>query len=203
MFTFAFWARPSVPMVTGVLTVLQISAIAADAAPDGGFAVGGGVDVLRCDSGLECRTLGERYNVGRGVRADERLASRYFDLGCDKGDMDSCIDLAALLSIGGPTLPRDEARALRLTQKVCDTGNVRACEDVAGYYDQGSRTPGAIPQDYPKAAQIYQRVCDAGQSCACVNLAELYLHGRGVKKDRRRAAALRKQGYRGGCDPRE
>jgi TPR repeat protein len=70
-------------------------------------------------------------------------------------------------------------------------------------FEQGSDKVGAVPQDLLQAARLYERACNANDACACVNLADLYLQGRGVKKDKKRGAALRKKGYRSGCDPRE
>lgn len=165
---------------------------------DGGQSQTAGPDV-RCASGADCRAIGDKYFSDR---KDRSTGARYFQLGCDMGDRDSCVTLAAQL-FAGIFLPRDESKALGLYQRACDLNDMHSCGVVAQMFERGSREPGVIPADLTRAAQVYQHACDAGDACSCINLADLYSHGRGVKKDKRRAKELTERGRKSGCDPRE
>jgi TPR repeat protein len=155
-----------------------------------------------CNDAVECRSRGEQYYFGRGVPKDRKIGIQYYQLGCDKGDPGSCVNLASVL-FAGMSVPMDEARALGLYQRACDLGYVSACANAAQMLEQGSSAPGAVPRDLAHAAKLYEQACTANDACACMNLSELYAKGGGVKKDARRAAALRRRGKKGGCDPRE
>jgi TPR repeat protein len=165
---------------------------------DGGQAQPTGSDI-RCASGAECRAIGEKYcSEGK----DRPLGAKYFQLGCDYGDSDSCVALAAML-FGGIFLPQDEPKALQLYQRACELKDMHSCGVVAQMFERGSQQPGIVPADLPRAAQTYQRACGGGDACSCIKLADLYSHGRGVTKNRRRAKELTERGRKNGCDTRE
>jgi TPR repeat protein len=164
----------------------------------------GHVSVDVCTPATRCKELGDKSLRGTGVRSDDVKAAAYYEAGCNQRDRDCCLGLAVLLETGiGRPPKRDEAKALALFQAACDQGDLPSCRSVGAFYEQGSETPGVIPKDPVKAASIFQKTCDQGEGPSCLKLAVLYEKGRGVKKDKRRAAALRKQAARLGADPRE
>jgi Sel1 repeat len=134
-------------------------------------------------NGMACRAIGEQYCSYKNDHRDELTGAKYLQLGCDMDDIDSCIDLASRLFVGGMSVPRDEVRALGLYQRACDLNDMHSCGVVGQTLERGSRQPGVIPRDLPRAAQMYQRACEGGDACSCMSLADLYSHGRGVKKD--------------------
>jgi uncharacterized protein len=164
------------------------------AAPDAG--------TVQCSYASECAHLGEAYAEAKGVRRHFERAAQYFQIGCDTGDMGSCLGAAQIRKIGVGAR-RDEALSLRLFLRVCDSGDQTACRFAGEMYESGSRTPGVLAKDEPTAAKFYDRACKGGEGPACSRLASLYEAGRGVNKDKRRAASLRKEGARLGFDPRE
>jgi uncharacterized protein len=157
---------------------------------------------VRCASGPECRAIGEQYCSYKNDHEDDRMGAQFFQLGCDMGDIRSCVGLATLL-FTGVSIPRDESKALQLYERACELSDMHSCGVVAQTFERGSRQPGVIPRDLPRAAQIYQQACEGGDACSCINLADLYSHGRGVKKDKRRAKELTERGRKNGCDSRE
>jgi uncharacterized protein len=164
------------------------------AAPDAG--------PVQCSSASQCAHLGEAYAEAKGVPRDFERAAQYFQIGCETGDIGSCLGAAQIRKVGMGA-KRDEALALRLFLRVCDSGDQTACRFAGEMYETGSRTPGVVAKDEPKAAQVYDRACKNGEGPACSRLASMYEAGRGVKKDKRRAASLQKEGARLGFDPRE
>jgi TPR repeat protein len=156
---------------------------------------------VRCVSGPQCRAIGEQFCSYKNEHRDERTGAQYFQLGCDMNDVGSCVSLATMLF--GGTSPNDELKAFQLYQRACTLNDLYSCGVVAQIFERGSRQPGIVPRDLPRAAQIYQQACEGGDACSCINLADLYSHGRGVKKDKRRAKELTERGRRNGCDTRE
>ena len=145
-----------------------------------------------CASGPECNDLGRRFRDGKGKSRDHAKAAQYFEAGCKKEDAGACVNLGALLTSGAPSEEAGRAqaqRALDAFQTACDRGNLDGCIDVAGLYQFGL---GDVPKDPARAAQILEKTCNAGEAVACVQLAELYDTGVGVKKNKKKAAALRK-----------
>jgi TPR repeat protein len=155
-----------------------------------------------CNSSIECGRLGSSYVEGKSVRRDFERAARYFEAGCDLGDMKSCLG-AAEIRRGGIGARKDEKQALRLFLRVCDAGIPRGCRFAGEIYEVGSRVPDVVPQDQAKAAGLYERACDGGEGVSCDSLANLYDTGHGVQKDRRRAKALRVKARKLGFDSRE
>jgi TPR repeat protein len=79
-----------------------------------------------------------------------------------------------MTSITGERAAREVVRAHRRVLRVRDPGE-------------------GIDQDPKKAAEIYSGLCAGGYGGACLSMAELYDRGLGVKKDRKKAAAMRKR----------
>lgn len=178
------------------------------AAADAGSAIvdGSAPDARRsdsqCESSSECAGLGRSYVEGKGVGRDFERAARYFEAGCDLGDMNSCLG-AAQIRLGGIGARKDERQAVRLFLRVCDAGISKGCRFAGEIYEVGSRVPDAVPPEQAKAATLYERACDAGEGVSCDSLAALYDTGRGVQKDKRRAKALRLKARKLGFDSRE
>ena len=157
---------------------------------------------VQCGSAPDCGRLGRNYVEGKGVSRDFERAARYFEAGCDMGDMSSCLG-AAHIRLGGIGARKDERQAVQLFLRVCDSGISKGCRFAAEIYEVGSRVPDAVPPEQAKAATLYERACDAGEGVSCDSLAALYDTGRGVQKDKRRAKALRLKARKLGFDSRE
>jgi TPR repeat protein len=147
---------------------------------------------VQCQSKDECFQRATAYEKGTGVAANRDIAAAYYQLACDKGHGPACSELGDWLAVGA-RLDRDEKRAVALDERACDLGHLRGCWLAANLYRQGSREPGAVPKDTQRAAALLEKGCNAGDGANCSALAYAYRYGEGVKKDKRRAAALEKR----------
>jgi TPR repeat protein len=180
-----------------------LMALAAVAAVSGGAAAdplpGGKGKELTCATGPQCLELGEKARDGDPH--DDALSAQYYQRGCELGHALSCSSLGTLLSVGTRGVPRDEKRALALLEKACALKELIACRGVATMVGRGSREPGVITKDPARAATLYEGACTAGEAASCSILSDLYREGRGVKRDKKRAAELnrraKKLGYQG------
>lgn len=138
-----------------------------------------------CDAGegLGCHNLAVAYFYG--TTRDPVRATALFARGCETtyGWADSCIE-AAEAHLDGRGVPRDAARGAAFFKRACELGSTKQCASVA-------------PRE--KVTSKYfaetQKSCQASNPAACSVVADLFLEGRGVPKDRKRAV----DAYRKGC----
>ena len=73
----------------------------------------------------------------------------------------------------------------------------RYLEKGKGYTNLGNRYEfgETVARNIRQAAMYYELACDYGNGDGCLYLARLYRRGRGVKKDRKKAAMLLKRSY--------
>jgi len=110
---------------------------------------------------------------------------------CDKGDADSCVNLA-VLHLRGEGVARDPARGFAITEKACKAGSVHGCKNLGFLYANGT----GVARDDRRAVALYEQACDGGSTDGCSMLGAMYGTGEGVRQDHGRALAL----YRRACD---
>jgi len=118
------------------------------------------------------------------IENDNGFAS-YLKKGCQNGEGNSCCALSHLYFQGHPAVGEDETKSREMAEKCCQLGVGEGCYLVA----TGSSLP------ISKELELLKKGCQLGSSVSCSYLGNLYLKGKEVKKDIRRA----KQYYTIGC----
>jgi TPR repeat protein len=92
----------------------------------------------------------------------DRRARRYFQLGCDKGDLPSCVDLGWMKDHGegGDT---DRAAAEKHYKKACDGGDADGCVLLGLTWRPAPGGRG----DPARMRSYYDRACELGYAPAC------------------------------------
>jgi TPR repeat protein len=148
--------------------------------------------------------LGQMYENGWGVDADDEQARRYYEQGARLGDLDSVNSLRALKNkaykaefadilpqaesgdaaaqnrIGemyefGQGVERDTDAAFAWYRKAADQGNVTAWHNLGRAYNFGT----GVPQDYAKAEEWYRKAAERGHQQAMFFLGTLYATAHG------------------------
>ncbi|KGK43062.1 hypothetical protein LH51_02885 [Nitrincola sp. A-D6] len=116
--------------------------------------------------------LGQMYENGWGVEADEEEAARLYRIGANQGHMDSITNLRAL---------QNKAFAVELNQQLplAEAGNSEAQNRVGEMLEFGQ----GIERDKHEAFIWYQRAADQGEVSAWHNLGRSYNFGTGVDQD--------------------
>ncbi len=104
---------------------------------------------------------------------------------CDRGDLDACEQLAAMLAFG-KGVARDEVAAAQLDLSTCDKGSGSACAALAIAYWEGR---GVIASD-EKARALVARAMATGGAVAIGEFGNLYGAGLGLPRNDERAQYL-------------
>lgn len=86
-------------------------------------------------------------------------------LQCDRGNADSCENLAQLLLVRGNS-EANQVQSMGLRRRGCDLGSQRACLGLGKMYEDGR----AVSQDFDVAGQLYATACSGGLFAACTQL---------------------------------
>ena len=170
-----------------------------------------------CDGGdMEaCTSLGVLYFEGKGVKQNGAKALELYDKACESGEKYGCNWAAGLYYSGkagvkknfakarsyaikaceldvdwacyglgnmyanGEGGAKDEAKALDLLEKACSLDLGVGCNNAGGlYYNK---------QQYGKARKMLEKGCELDSGEACTGLALLYLEGKGVRQNFKKA----------------
>lgn len=118
-----------------------------------------------------CFKLGRLLLKGRGVPADDKLALKRFQQGCDGGISQGCYFLGQMLMEG--TVEKDPARAMLSFQKACTDGETESCFTLGKALLAGTD----VPKNPPKAAEVLKAACDSSHAPSCRLLAVLFRNG--------------------------
>lgn len=155
----------------------------------------------KCDAGdaAACRTLGQGYATGSGVKQDELKAAVLFEKACDKEVAEACFRAAYLRFAPGVELGdtsvkgtlKNDGLAARDADKGCKAGNAAAC-GLYGRMELYGRTPNA---DRKHAFELLDKVCSSSNpndvvGPACDKLGYAYETGTGVAADIVKARSL-------------
>jgi TPR repeat protein len=86
--------------------------------------------------------------------------------------------------------PPDAIRAGDYYERAVQLGELNACHWGGLINEQGRSEPGGAPKNLVKALHFYRVGCDKGSPECCSDESAMYAAGKGVRKDRKRAAAL-------------
>lgn len=116
--------------------------------------------------------LGQMYENGWGVEADEEEAARLYRIGANQGDLDSITNLRAL---------QNKAFAIEYNQRlpIAEAGNGEAQNRIGEMLEFGQ----GIDRDKQAAFSWYQLAADQGEVSAWHNLGRSYNFGTGVSQD--------------------
>jgi uncharacterized protein len=132
-----------------------------------------------------CENLAQLYRMGQGTSKDTAKASEYYEIACNAGRINSCLNLATILA--DPQHPTNPDRAISLFRMACDRGSATGCGNLAIAYENGKY----VEKDFQKAALFYDGACSKGAAWACKHLGALYESGKnGLPKDNQEAARL-------------
>ena len=93
-----------------------------------------------------------------------------------------------------PASVSDEESNRRMQKRV-DIGDAEAMSNFGFYYSQGID---GLPQDYTKALELWGRAGELGHAEAFFNIGCMYVNGRGVARDRKKAVHYFELGAMGG-----
>ncbi len=114
-----------------------------------------------CDGGDApgCRAAAVMHQ--EATPPDVLAAAARFGEACDAGLHDACLDLAALLRRGGPTLPSDPARARWLLERACRQGSGAAC------FQQAVDLRANHPEEKERFRALMRQACALAHNPAC------------------------------------
>jgi uncharacterized protein len=139
----------------------------------------------RCGSGVNCLALGERFEQGKSVPRDLRLAERYFGKACDRGAAFGCFKAGYFYGMG-VVGPPDPARATSYYARACRGHEAEGCFAMSHAYSLGSgvtKNTEMAASLMAKAVPLYEAQCQAGERRACTRLASIFAGGNGVARD--------------------
>lgn len=121
---------------------------------------------LACERGRigdACHRAGiNLYARARGNAESLREAARFFSIGCEEHQMESCASIGVLY-FEGTGVGQDYAKAFEYYEKACDGGNAQGCNNLAFIYKKGL----GVPPDEGKAKFFFDKSCRQGNSAAC------------------------------------
>jgi hypothetical protein len=109
---------------------------------------------------------------------------------CDKGDAESCANLAVARLKSG----QDTAGSVKLLEKACAAGIGIGCNGLGVVAAKGI----GREVDFALAMKHYLHACDLGYVRACYNVAWSYSEGQGVAKDKAKAEPIYERACAGG-----
>jgi uncharacterized protein len=107
-----------------------------------------------------CFNLGTMKLRGLG---DIREGRRLVELGCTRGNADSCTAWGVALGQGLGSEPADAKRAAELFQRGCESGSLDGCYNLALAYRDGD----GVPRNKLRADEIFSKACAMGSDAAC------------------------------------
>ena len=137
------------------------------------------------DDVRNCLLLGYNYQYGKGCRADETLALKYYQKAANLGNGDGLFQVG-LAYYEGCGIRRNIKRAIDFFKRATEAGNPR------GYFYLGmAQIEGnGCRQDGQRGAAALTKGAELGDLQCCMGLASCYAEGRGVEKDFDKACSL-------------
>jgi hypothetical protein len=134
---------------------------------------------------------------GLEVQPEMLAAGAAFEMACESGHPQACVELAGMLADGSLGEP-DPARAKELYARACQNGDADSCSALNPLPEpeaapSGSATPLELPAPVPPVPNLADRLgeaCDQGDNGACADLGARATHGDGVPQDTELAARL-------------
>lgn len=146
------------------------------------------LDEACLSSARACGVLGQVYWAGRyGVPKDTTRALGLMQRGCDRGDGQSCLMRAVLLSMGEEIEVR-EVESEEGAERACWLGKADGCM-LAAKYSLGRYAQSQMPEDAHRTAARLSTACRIGHAAACRAFGSFVLDGSLGSPDRAVALA--------------
>ncbi|WP_151670302.1 tetratricopeptide repeat protein [Nitrincola schmidtii] len=165
----------------GLLLTLQMGAVSANTVQDARSAIESqnyavALDQLRPlareGNADASNLLGQMYEQGLGVNADEEEAARLYRQGANQGHLDSITSLRALQN-------KAFAQEFSRLMPIAKAGNAEAQNRIGEMLEFGQ----GVERDKDAAYQWFQRAAEQGELSAWHNLGRSYNFGSGVEQD--------------------
>ena len=111
---------------------------------------------------FSCKTLGNYYYNGYGVRQSYEKAFQYYKKACDLGSGFGCSDVG-FAYYDGEGVKKDLNRAKDFFAKSCELEYGLGCIMLGAFYHDGI----GVKQNLSKAKEIYGKACDLGDQDGC------------------------------------
>ncbi|MDR0804466.1 MAG: sel1 repeat family protein [Oscillospiraceae bacterium] len=136
------------------------------------------------------KKLGSLYEMGLlSTKADYVEATKWYKLGAETGDIDSCYSLGRIYE-NGKVAKADGAEAVKWYTVSADKGHLLSLSALGFIYSSGR----GVPKNLEAAFQIAVRLADIADNKNLendrLNLADLYMDGRGTPQDVRSALLI-------------
>ncbi len=127
-----------------------------------------GTVLNECNTGFECRILGQKYTNGRGVKQDDFKAVEFYQKACGLNSGLGCTFLGFSYA-KGKGVKQDDFKAVALHQKACGLNSWLGCIFLGALYEEGI----GIKQSSIKALEYYGKACDLKDKFGCQMYAKL------------------------------
>jgi ankyrin repeat protein len=132
-----------------------------------------------------CTKAGRMHRKGDGIPPNDRLAVKYFRLGCGKDSLGGCNVLGLMLR-DGKGAPKDEKGSVEVFRQACEKGLGAACTNLGVSYEKAL----GVKRDYQSARLFYDKGCKRKSYYGCNNLGRLLWYGHGGPADKIQAKQL-------------
>ncbi len=147
------------------------------------------------DYAAGCRILGYYYNIGFGVKQDEKQATLYYARSCLAKDAPGCNNLAWMLYE-----EEKYSQALSYANQACDMDEGRSCRLLGLLYIQGL----GVRQSDKTSYEFMLKGCKLQDNTSCLLTAGYYADGIGVQRNLQKAREYAGKscdmGLQEGCD---
>ncbi len=132
-----------------------------------------------------CSNLGYRYFAADEIDTDEFKAFKLLNYACSNGEFGSCRYVAAFYEneIG---VKYNQEKVQYLYSKACDNADAISCHKLGTMY-MGEKNK------IDKAVEAFSTGCEYGSIRSCTSLGQIYLEGKGVPADDKKAFNLFKE----------
>ena len=122
--------------------------------------------------------VGERYEDGRGVVQDYRVAVSWFRRAAEQGNAAGQAALGFMYARGRGVM-QDDTEAVRWHRRAAQQGDARAQNNLGVMYRDGR----GVQRDDSEAVRWYRRAAEQGHAGGQASLGFMYATGRGVQRD--------------------
>jgi tetratricopeptide (TPR) repeat protein len=129
--------------------------------------------------------VGELYQKGLGVPADDAEAVRWFKLAANQSNARAQAELGYIYSDGGPGVVPDAAEAARWYSLAAAQGDAMGQNGLGAMYEVGS----GVQRNLDEGLRLFRLAADQGNVNAQANLGMAFYKGVGVKRDLGQARA--------------
>lgn len=123
-------------------------------------------------------SLGRRYSEGKGLKKDEKEASRWIEKAAEKGHYLALFDIGCRY-VDGDGVSKDTATGIKWLKKSAAGNDPFAIFKLALMYKNGT----GVEKDTAEAVRWYEKGGFCGDASSMLNLGAMYANGDSVPKD--------------------